>query len=135
MGSRLRVRDEDCPEESVEGRRHCVAITLEVLAATGGVLELRAVFGIFGKARLSLRSLGTVEDGIVVVSLGSRAGSIVSFGTCATSTDVNIWKHRVVSSDPFQYVCFSVLIFGYFFYVFVLVFEISHQFTHMQGVG
>lgn len=41
--------------------------------------------------------MGMVEDGIVVVRLGSRAGSVVSFGTDATSTtDVNVLNHHAV---------------------------------------
>lgn len=40
--------------------------------------------------------MGMVEDGILVVRLGSRAGSVVSFETGATSTDVNILKHHGV---------------------------------------
>lgn len=41
--------------------------------------------------------MGMVEDGMVVVErLGSRAGSVVSFGTGTTSTGVDFLKHRVV---------------------------------------
>lgn len=59
-----------------------------------------------------------VEDGTVVVRLGSRAGSVIFLVTVATSTVVRYLKHRVVISDPFQYVYSSISnigIFGYFF--------------------
>lgn len=75
-----------------------------------------------------------VEDDTVVVRLGSRAGSVISLRTVATSTIVRYLKHRVVSSDPFQYVCSFIFNIGIFEY-FSLIFEISHRFWHMQGVG